>query len=191
MQFLERINADDDIRLQKLQQRLQDIVREMRRAMSESAPDAEALAALVQATLDFVGVPAIRQASSEYQRLQDFERVKIGFETLLRECADHAANWVEVLDRFEGIGQVALMTIHKSKGLEFHTMIFYGLDNQSWRSLTPDNTEELNAFFVALTRAKQRAFCTLCTSRGQPVSWIEELLASADVHRVNGLTILG
>ncbi|WP_202035041.1 3'-5' exonuclease [Paraburkholderia tropica] len=30
------------------------------------------------------------------------------------------------------------MTIHKSKGLEFHTVIFYGLDNPTWWSLTPD-----------------------------------------------------
>ena len=35
------------------------------------------------------------------------------------------------------------MTIHKSKGLEFHTMIFYGLDNQTWWSPTPDRMEEL------------------------------------------------
>ena len=41
---------------------------------------------------------------------------------------------------------VALMTVHKSKGLEFHTMIFYGLDNQTWWSLTPQRGEELNTF---------------------------------------------
>jgi superfamily I DNA/RNA helicase len=191
MQFIERINGyDDDVRLQKLQRRLQDIVRQMRRAMSKSAPDAEVAATMVQATLDFIGAASIRQAFPGYQRLPDFERVRNGFEILLRECADRAPDWVEVLDRFEGIGQVALMTIHKSKGLEFHTMIFYGLDDQSWRSLTPENTEELNAFFVAFTRAKQRAVFTLCTSRGQPVSWIEELLSSVEVYRVDGMTIL-
>jgi superfamily I DNA/RNA helicase len=76
------------------------------------------------------------------------------------------------------------MTIHKSKGLEFHTMIFYGLDNRTWWSLTPNRMEELNSFFVALTRAKQRAFFTLCMERGQPLGWIEDILAPAEVHRV-------
>ena len=85
---------------------------------------------------------------------------------------------------FEGVGQIALMTIHKSKGLEFHTMIFYGLDNQTWWSLTPGRMEELNSFFVAFTRAKQRAFFTLCIGRGQPLTWIEDLLAPAGVRRV-------
>ena len=50
------------------------------------------------------------------------------------------------------------MTVHKSKGLEFHTMIFLGLDNQSWWSLKPGSEEELKSFFVAFTRARQRAF---------------------------------
>ena len=77
-----------------------------------------------------------------------------------------------------------LMTIHKSKGLEFHTIIFYGLDNQTWWSLTPGRMEELNSFFVAFTRAKQRAFFTLCVERGQPVAWIENLLAPAGVRRM-------
>jgi superfamily I DNA/RNA helicase len=84
----------------------------------------------------------------------------------------------------EGLDQIALMTIHKSKGLEFHTMIFYGLDNQTWWSLQPNRREEVNSFFVALTRAKQRAFFTLCTERGGPVGWIENLIAPAGVRRV-------
>jgi hypothetical protein len=77
-----------------------------------------------------------------------------------------------------------LRRFHKSKGLEFHTMIFYGLDNQTWWSLTPNRTEELNSLFVAFTRARQRAFFTLCRQRGQPVTWIETLLAPAGVHRI-------
>ena len=102
---------------------------------------------------------------------------------LLRESLEYAETWSEALDEFEGLGQIVLMTIHKSKGLEFHTMIFSGLDNQTWWSLTPDSMEELKSFFVAFTRAKQRAFFTVCTDRGQPLVWIEDLLDPAGVHR--------
>ena len=108
---------------------------------------------------------------------------------LLRECADEAISWSEVLDKFEGHGQIALMTIHKSKGLEFHTMIFYGLDNQTWWSLTPNRMEELNSFFVAFTRAKQRSFFTLCVERGAPITWIENLLMPAGVRRLSGASV--
>jgi superfamily I DNA/RNA helicase len=98
---------------------------------------------------------------------------------------------MEALDEFEGIGQVALMTVHKSKGLEFHTMIFYGLDNQTWWSLTPQRGEELNTFFVAFTRAKQRAFFSQCVDRGHAIGWIQQLLAPAGVDTIDGATILG
>lgn len=141
--------------------------------------------------LEFVGTPALRQSFPAYQRERDFERVWSGFVTLLKECAEHSSSWMEALDEFEGIGQVALMTVHKSKGLEFHTMIFYGLDNQTWWSLTPQRGEELNTFFVAFTRAKQRAFFSQCVDRGHAIGWIQQLLAPAGVDTIDGATILG
>lgn len=63
---------------------------------------------------------------------------------------------------------------------------FYGLDNQTWWSLAPNRPEELNSFFVAFTRARQRAFFTFSAERGSPVAWIEQLLAPAGLHRVQG-----
>lgn len=96
-------------------------------------------------------------------------------------------SWGDALDRFEGIGQVPLMTIHKSKGLEFHTMIFFGLDAQSWWSLSPGREEELNSFFVAITRAMQRAFFAYCRERGQAIAWLEDMLLPAGLERVDGL----
>lgn len=78
------------------------------------------------------------------------------------------------------------MTIHKSKGLEFHTMIFFGLDDRSWWSLSPDRAEELNSFFVAFTRAMQRAFFAYCSERGRSIRWLEDLLLPAGVAHVDG-----
>ncbi len=77
------------------------------------------------------------------------------------------------------------MTIHKSKGMEFHTVIFFGLDGQSWWSLRSKTAEEMNSFFVALTRAEQRAFFTCCTERGQRIGWLEQLLGDS-VPRIMG-----
>jgi superfamily I DNA/RNA helicase len=80
------------------------------------------------------------------------------------------------------------MTIHKSKGLEFHTIIFFGLDMQTWWSLSPGREEELNSFFVAFTRAMQRAFFSYCRERGQAIVWLENVLLPAGLDRVDGLT---
>lgn len=184
LQFLEAVDPADEVGLQRLQQRLQVFVREIRRKLRSLDPIPESATGSARAVLDFIGTQVVRRAFPSYQRQPDFDRVWNGFVLLLRECLTHAETWLDALDEFEGLGQVTLMTIHKSKGLEFHTMIFYGLDNQTWWSLMPGRMEELNSFFVAFTRAKQRAFFTLCAERGQPVVWIENLLAPAGVRRV-------
>jgi superfamily I DNA/RNA helicase len=184
LQFLEAADLGDEAGSQRWQLRLQDFVRELRRTLRSLDPVPESAAEAAQVALDFIGSQVLRRTFPSYQRQPDFDRVWNGFVLLLRECLEHTDSWTNALDEFEGLGQIALMTIHKSKGLEFHTMIFYGLDSKTWWSLTPGRVEELNSFFVAFTRAKQRAFFTLCIDRGQPVTWIENLLAPAGVRRL-------
>jgi superfamily I DNA/RNA helicase len=184
LQIVEALDLSDEPGLERLQRRLEGFVRDMRRLMRDRHAEPDSAKDVAQAALDFIGAPALRSTFSAYQRQADFDRVWNGFVLLLQESLHEADSWGDALDEFEGLGQIALMTIHKSKGLEFHTIIFYGLDNQTWWSLTPERKEELNSFFVALTRAEQRAFFTLCTARGQAVAWIERLLAPAGVRRV-------
>ena len=186
MNFLEEINPDDEPAQQRLLQRLGNFVDKMRMKFLKLNVTPRTTTEFEREAFDFVGEEVLRRSFPAYRRQSDFERVKNGFTLLLKECAGSAETWSEVLDAFEGLGQIQLMTIHTSKGLEFHTMIFYGLDNKTWWRLEPCRTEELNAFFVAFTRAKQRAFFTLCTQSGGPVEWIEELLASVGVQRIKG-----
>lgn len=183
-QFLEAVDPNDVIGLERVHHRLQNFVREIRRALHRLEPIPDSAMKAARMALDFVGERALRQAFPAYGRQQDFDRVWNGFVLLLKECLERAETWVNAFDEFEGVDQVALMTIHKSKGLEFHTMIFWGLDDQTWWRLKPENTEELNTFFVAFTRAKQRAFFTLCKARGRSVGWIESLLDPVGVRRI-------
>lgn len=75
------------------------------------------------------------------------------------------------------------MTIHKSKGLEYHTVIFVGLDDDAWWSFAKDTVEGTAGFFVAFTRAKQRVVFTYCSTRGQrkKIGALYGLLAAAGV----------
>lgn len=177
---------DDDDAEQRIRLDLEHFVVEFRRQLRANAPQTADIDALTNFAIDFVGERALRRAVPAYRRDLDYARVKQGLVELLRESASVAVDWAQALDRFEGIGQVSLMTIHKSKGLEFHTMIFMGLDDKSWWSLDPRKTEELKSFFVAFTRAKQRAFFTSCAERGGAIGWIDKLLAPAGVGRVEG-----
>ena len=78
------------------------------------------------------------------------------------------------------------MTIHKSKGLEYHTVIFAGLEDSALFSFATQTHEETATFFVAFTRAKQRVVFSYCESRGDrfTIAPLYELLASAGVKTV-------
>lgn len=187
---LNAADPDNDLAQTKLLVQLELFVCNLRKELANCEPSSDSAEEIAGILLEFVGYSVLRQSIPSYRRKMDFERVWNGFVILLKECAEHSSSWTEVLDEFEGIGQVALMTVHKSKGLEFHTMIFYGLDNQSWWSLTPQRGEELNTFFVAFTRAKQRAFFSQCMERGSAIGWIQQLLAPAGVETIDGKTIV-
>lgn len=188
--FLEAVDPDNDLTQERVLEKLEAFIRLLRADLMCCQPDPDSAGEIAEMLLEFIGESVLRQSFPAYQRERDFLRVWSGFVTLLKESAQHSDSWAEVLDEFEGIGQVALMTVHKSKGLEFHTMIFYGLDNGTWWSLTPQRTEELNTFFVAFTRAKQRAFFSQCLERGGAIGWIQQLLAPAGVETVDGTTIV-
>ena len=155
------------------------------RAEMQAAPDADRCARVFDLALDCLDERSVRNASPNYTRDLDYNRIKIAFLALLQENANGATDWNAALDRFEGVDQVPLMTVHKSKGLEFHTIIFLGLDGQSWWSLKP-NSDEMKSFFVAFTRAMQRAFFTRCGERGRSIVWLERILAPAGVETLNG-----
>lgn len=180
---------EDDAALDRLQRETGKFIRELRVYMDAQPPAGASAMEVLNRALAYVGRERLIGAFANYRRPADFERVFRGFLILMEECTDGQAEWREVLDRFEGFGQVPLMTIHKSKGLEFQTMIFFGLDNRTWWSLQNNGGEEMNSFFVAFTRARQRAFFSFCSQRGRAFEWLEELLEPVGVRRIDGAAI--
>ena len=68
--------------------------------------------------------------------------------------------------------QVSLMTIHRSKGLEFPVVYLVGLEENLFPSFMSSSSreeleEERRLFYVALTRAEKQAVLTYATSRFQ------------------------
>jgi len=79
-----------------------------------------------------------------------------------------------------------MMTVHKSKGLEYDTIVFVGLDDSAWWAHQPGDPEGLAAFFVALSRARQRAIFAFCEERGdrRKVGELYRLLMDAGVPEI-------
>lgn len=116
-----------------------------------------------------------------------------------RELADATGSLSEFLedvalatdldqDDDPSIDRVALMTIHLAKGLEFPYVYIVGLEEDLFPSAMSLNTraeleEERRLFYVALTRAKERAFLSYTLSRyrwgklidAEPSRFIEEI----------------
>ena len=91
-----------------------------------------------------------------------------------------------MVDGVEGMGQIRLMTIHKSKGLEYHTVIFVGLHQNAFFGYRNNKAEETNVFFVALWRARERVFFTRSKESGEvtQITSLVELLNKAGVPLV-------
>ena len=99
-------------------------------------------------------------------------------------------------DNDDNIDRVSLMTVHLAKGLEFPFVFIVGLEEDLFPSAMSMNTrseleEERRLFYVALTRAKQRAFLSHTISRyrwgklidSEPSRFIEEI-DSKYVHHI-------
>ena len=78
----------------------------------------------------------------------------------LRHVMPSARDWAQAFADVEAADAVTLMTVHRSKGLEYHTVFFLGLDDDQWWAYQRDADEATSAFFVGLSRAAHRLIFT-------------------------------
>ena len=151
--------------------------------MQELPTSPEQLRKIIDAVVDFLGEDNIKLAYSEYEQGDWYRQVTDNVVAYLYASCERCTDWPSALDDFEGINSVPLMTIHKSKGLEYHTVIFLALDDQAWWSFRQDPEEGRSTFFVAFSRAKQKVVFTYCKQRGgrSDVESLYEILRSAGV----------
>lgn len=71
----------------------------------------------------------------------------------------------KAIDDLIGVDAIPAITIHKSKGLEFHTVIFLGLEDDQFRNFSKQKDEEKRGFFVAFSRAIERVYFTFSDVR--------------------------
>ncbi len=83
---------------------------------------------------------------------------------LTKYLKENSNDWINSIDAFEGKDCIKIMTVHKSKGLEFNTVIFVGLEDNAYWSYKKNPSADNNGFFVAFSRAKERIIFT-CSHR--------------------------
>lgn len=175
---------DDEVLRNRVDLELLDFLGELGRDIRAQAPSAELAVEVTRRIFEFLDVGALKAAFSAYTRNDLLDVMIDAFSLHLQQAAAESATWAACIDRYVGANDVPMMTVHKSKGLEYDTVFFVGLDDQSWWSHTPGNPDGIATFFVALSRAKQRAVFLFCERRGgrQKVSELYELLTKAGVE---------
>ena len=101
----------------------------------------------------------------------------------LRHVMPGARDWAQAFANVEAADAVTLMTIHRSKGLEYHTVFFLGLDDDQWWAYQRDTDEATSAFFVGLSRAAHRLVFTSTspTARSGKIAALYRMLDEAGV----------
>lgn len=115
--------------------------------------------------INFFDVQALKNLFPQYRRGSYLNSLleKLAF-NLWQEFLEEKT-LIESIENIKGLNSVPIMTIHKSKGLEYHTVVFLGLEDSAFWNYRNQQEEDTCAFFVALSRAKERVVFTFCETR--------------------------
>lgn len=122
--------------------------------------------AIVISILDYWGDDNIRVVFPAYSQGSFFYEVVTHFvELLWEEKKRYRGDWIRAVEDFQGKETIPIMTIHKSKGLEYSAIYFIGLEDNAFWNFKNQPEEDRCAFFVALSRAKEFVAFTFCKRR--------------------------
>lgn len=116
--------------------------------------------------VEFIGLERIADSRFLAESYDDAMFVLNGIQLRLSAVLPRSTSWADVGDVFAQTNGVPLLTIHRSKGLEYHTVFFLALDDAQWWAYRRDAVESTMAFYVGLTRAMERIVFTYVSQRG-------------------------
>jgi superfamily I DNA/RNA helicase len=131
---------------------------------------------LIDKVLSFLDRCKIRVEYRKYREKPQFEYWVDKFTDYLVSVGDSHSEWANALDEFEGVDTTPVMTLYKSKGLEYHTVFFIGVEDEVWWPIEEEPQDTRRQFLVAFSRAEQRVVVTNSADRGS-VNEVEDLYA--------------
>lgn len=124
--------------------------------------------------LTFVGLEVVTSLSPDYESKVRLNEVAAETHTRISELREIEEDLLGALSRFSDDQAVRILTIHKSKGLEFDSVIMMAIENEIFFG---DQDANRCAFFVGVSRAKRRLVLTHSEVRqrpdGYPGRWSE------------------
>lgn len=119
----------------------------------------------VRAFLKKVGIETLVSLSPDYESHDRLKEVIRDTEARVVELLELEPDLPKALERFSDDQAVRILTIHKSKGLEFDSVIILPVEKEIFFG---DQDENRCAFFVGVSRAKRRLIITHADQRERP-----------------------
>lgn len=120
----------------------------------------------LEAITGFFNIERIKAKFPAYKQGVYFDDLINKFEGLFfDEYVAACGDWNTAIENFCGEHSIPIMTIHKSKGLEYTAVYFVGLEDSAFWNFRKQSDEDRCTFFVALSRAKESVTFTFCKRR--------------------------
>jgi DNA helicase-2/ATP-dependent DNA helicase PcrA len=110
---------------------------------------------------------SVVRSHGRYRQGTFYETLLDGFSALLSDPQAPRA-WDVAVTALLGVDTVPILTVHKSKGLEYDAVFFVGLEDSAFWNFKHNALEEANTLFVALSRARHHVAFTFAQHRQRP-----------------------
>jgi superfamily I DNA/RNA helicase len=138
------------------------------------------MAKLVDELVGVVGRDSVVVLSADYAEGNRLDQLIESIVSRISHLLEEGAELSVALTAFSADRAVRIMSIHKSKGLEFDTVIMMGVEEETfWGNVE----EERSAYFVGISRAKNKLLLTVCDHRDRPhgaTRWTSKRTAHAE-----------
>ena len=139
--------------------------REMVNSSGFDGTDVEAYAKAAKKLLNLLGKRALSALSADYQQGKRLEDLVASALDVFSAALTASGDPVAAIDHLSDDKAVRILTIHKSKGLEFENVFVMACEEETFfGAIEP----ERSAFFVAISRAKDRLYVTCAKHRPRP-----------------------
>lgn len=174
--------ADEDMQA-SARKDLDLLVRQQRKKIALVGQIAESFSGwwdCVRAFLEQVSIETLGSLSPEYESPDRLKEVIRDTKARIEELLQLEPDLPKALTRFADDQSVRILTIHKSKGLEFDSVIIMAVEDQTFFG---NQDENRCAYFVGVSRAKNRLVLTHADQREQPTGvrrWNEDRTPQAE-----------
>ncbi|WP_100010113.1 UvrD-helicase domain-containing protein [Lentibacillus sediminis] len=199
--FLSEINGVDpngDIEeMWRMEEELGGFIKQIRVNMHEHNEDnvQKEIPKMLDEIVGYFGLINLKTRYPKYSVGDLLKITRDNFHEKITESFINYGRWDKTILDFMGEFSIPVMTIHKSKGLEYECVFFIGLEDNAFWSFTSQSDSDMRAFFVALSRAKTEVYFTFSEIREikkfgslqtliqsrTVISSLYELLVAADV----------